>query len=127
MRVARRVTRIAGLVIALASVTGLILIPRHATAQNRIAEEGRAIASARCGICHAVAGSGPSQNRRSPPFRTLHERYPIGMLEQAMRTGVISGHDQMPMFELTPGEIAALVTYLDSLSPAGRHYMKPAY
>jgi len=96
-----------------------------ARSQSSLIEEGRELAAARCGICHAVAPGTESPHRSSPPFATFHEGFPIAMLDQAKGSGVISGHDEMPMFELTPRETAALLTYIDSLSPIRRRYMTP--
>jgi hypothetical protein len=32
----------------------------------------------------------------APPFRTLHERYPVENLEEPLAEGIISGHPSMP-------------------------------
>lgn len=96
-----------------------------ASAQSSLIDEGRALAAARCGVCHAVAPGTESPHRSSPPFAVFHESFPIAMLDQSKESGVISGHDEMPMFELTPHETAALLTYIDSLSPIRRRYMTP--
>lgn len=101
------------------------LLVQPAVAQVSLLAEGRAIALARCGICHATAAGIESPHRSAPPFASLHASYPIAMLEEAKRTGVISGHDEMPMFELTMRETSALLTYIDDLAPLRRSYMTP--
>jgi mono/diheme cytochrome c family protein len=85
---------------------------------------GEVIAAGRCGQCH---GTG-RHDRSSPhplvlPFAQFAERYPIEMLTDALATGTIEGHDEMPMFVLGPDDIRALVAYIDSLSPAGARYL----
>jgi hypothetical protein len=59
------------------------------------------------------------------PFRELHTRYPIEMLIDAQKTGVISGHDEMPMFELSREDMRALLAYIDSFAPGSRRYVRP--
>jgi len=50
-------------------------------------------------------------------FRDLHVRYPIEMLLDAKASGVIGGHDEMPMFDLGLTDMKALLTYIDRLNP----------
>lgn len=104
------------------AIVGL-LICHDAIADDALSARGHLLAVQRCGICHAVGKDGPSPHRISPPFRTLHERYPVEMIVNALRTGVVSGHDEMPMFEFTQGDIQALVTYIDVLNPSGPRYL----
>lgn len=106
-----------GLVIP-ACLAVLLLAGTPALAQS-ITERGRDIAMTRCGTCHAIGPTGDSPHKIAPAFRTLHADYPIEMLSRAMRTGVVSGHDEMPMFEFSRVEIDALLAYIDSLGPVG--------
>lgn len=84
--------------------------------------DGAALAELRCGRCHATGSTGDSPQRGVIPFHRLHERFPIDMLAEAQRTSTISGHDEMPAFELTPEEVRALLRHIDSLAPE-----RPAY
>ena len=88
-----------------------------AAAETAAVERGRLIAAQRCRVCHAVAEAGDSPHAHVIPFRRLHERAPVEMLEAARRTGVVSGHDEMPMFELGRADAAALADYIESLWP----------
>ncbi len=47
------------------------------------------------------------------------------MLTKALTTGVISGHEEMPMRELGFTDVRALLIYIDSLNPVGPQYIKP--
>lgn len=87
---------------------------------------GRAIAEAHCKVCHAIGltDESPTWVNSNTPFRRLHERYPIAMLEEAARTGMISGHDEMPGFDFTLDEVKSLLSYIDSLAPEEPHYVK---
>ncbi len=87
-------------------------------------EKGRAIAEANCSPCHAVGltDESPTRVNANTAFRILHERYPIPMLEEAAKTGSISGHDEMPGFDYSLEDARALLAYIDSLAPD-----KPGY
>lgn len=85
---------------------------------------GEEIAVQRCSVCHATDAKSPSPHKITPPFRDLHQRFPIDMLVEAIGTGTVSGHDEMPMFQFTIEDAQALVTYIDSLSPENARYLK---
>ena len=87
-----------------------------AVAQGTAPERGGLIAAQRCAQCHAVGRQGESPARAAPPFREIGGRGPIPMLEEALRTGVISGHDEMPMFEMKRSEVADLIAYIEHMS-----------
>jgi mono/diheme cytochrome c family protein len=78
---------------------------------------GRVFAETHCGGCHAVGPAGASPYAPAPPFRTLHERYDVEGLAEALAEGILVGHKgekQMPEFVLTPEEIDDLLAYLKS-------------
>ena len=81
-------------------------------------ERGRAYAQRHCATCHAIGRTGSSPYAPAPPFRTLHERYDVEALAEALAEGMIVGHGgarQMPQFVLSPAEIDDLLAYLKSL------------
>jgi mono/diheme cytochrome c family protein len=81
-------------------------------------ERGRAYAERHCATCHAIGRTGASPYSPAPPFRTLHERYDVEALAEALAEGMIVGHGgarQMPQFVLSPAEIDDLLAYLKSL------------
>jgi hypothetical protein len=41
------------------------------------------------------------------------------MLVEALRTGTIEGHDEMPAFDFAQAELMDLLKYIDSLAPEG--------
>ena len=90
---------------------------------------GQRIAERNCGGCHAV-GSGASKLADAPPFRTLHDRYPPGGLDEILQEGMLRpsrmpeegsppSHPRMPMADLDDDEVAQLKAYLSSLDPRG--------
>lgn len=77
---------------------------------------GRTFAEQHCGSCHALGTSGDSPNPKAPPFRTLHERYPVEQLSEALAEGIRIGHPEMPQFDaLDTEQIDDLIAYLKSL------------
>jgi mono/diheme cytochrome c family protein len=87
-------------------------------------ERGQQIAAQRCGVCHATDLKSESPHNITPPLRDLHRRFPIDMLVEATRSGLVSGHDEMPMFQFSLTEVRDLIAYIDSLSPANARYLK---
>lgn len=51
----------------------------------------------------------------APPFRLLHERYDVELLEGALVEGLVTGHPAMPEFEFDPTQARAIIDYLTSL------------
>lgn len=81
-------------------------------------ERGRAYAQRNCATCHAIGRTGNSPYAPAPPFRTLHERYDVEALAEALAEGIVVGHTgvrQMPQFVLSPPQIDDLLAYLKSL------------
>jgi len=74
-------------------------------------------------VCHAIGRDDEWPHAIVTPFRELHTRYPIEMLVDARASGVISGHDEMPMFELSRDDMYALLAYIDSFAPGGLRYL----
>jgi mono/diheme cytochrome c family protein len=99
--------------------------PEAAAQTSSILERGRALAARKCAPCHAVGRDDERPHAIVTPFRELHTRYPIQMLVDALRTGIISGHDEMPMFELSREDMRALLAFIDSFAPRGRRYVRP--
>lgn len=87
--------------------------------QAQILEKGQTIAAANCTPCHAIGHIDPPPVRTNKltSFRDLHKRFPVPMLIEAVKSGSIEGHDEMPAFDFAPEEMAALLAYIDSFSP----------
>jgi mono/diheme cytochrome c family protein len=81
-------------------------------------ERGRAYAERSCSVCHAIGLTGASAYPPAPPFRTLHERYPVEDLAEALAEGISVSHRgprQMPEFRLSAPMIDDFLAYLKSL------------
>jgi mono/diheme cytochrome c family protein len=76
---------------------------------------GKAFAQANCSHCHSIDKVTRSPLAIAPPFRTLHERYPVESLEEALGEGITTGHPSMPEFRLDPGQVGDFISFLKSL------------
>ena len=98
----------AGLVATcLSTVPAAALDPRE--------QRGFTLAKVDCAKCHAISKVGDSPLREAPPFRTLHQRYPIQDLAESLAEGISTGHPAMPEWRLDPGQIGELIAYLKTL------------
>ena len=102
---------------------GRILIPlaftlislTPATAASPKEQRGKTFALNNCAKCHSIDKVSPSPLKIAPPFRTLHKRYPIETLGEALAEGISTGHPTMPEFRLEPDQIGDLLSYLTTL------------
>jgi cytochrome c len=78
-------------------------------------EQGKRLALLYCAKCHATDKVSPSPLRIAPPFRTLHERYPVGMLQEALGEGIVTGHPTMPEFRFDGDQVDDFIAFLKTL------------
>jgi cytochrome c len=79
------------------------------------AQRGRSFVTTNCAQCHSVDKYTASPLKIAPPFRTLHERYPVEDLQESLAEGIVVGHPTMPQFKLDPGQVDDVITYLKTL------------
>jgi len=79
------------------------------------AQRGLVFVQTNCARCHSVDKVSASPLKMAPPFRTLHQRYPVESLEEALGEGIVTGHPTMPEFRLDPGQIADVIAFLKTL------------
>ncbi|MFV0298340.1 MAG: c-type cytochrome [Hyphomicrobiaceae bacterium] len=94
------------------------------SAAEDLVARGAAIAAAKCYKCHAVGPAGPSPDGKTVPLRDLGGPYPSKMLVDGLKSGTLSGHEEMPQFDLGVDGVRAIAAYIDSLNPKGPHYLK---
>lgn len=95
-----------------------VLLPQLARSEEALspaAQRGLVFVRARCAQCHSVDRVGPSPLKVAPPFRTLHDRYPVESLQESLAEGIVTGHPSMPEFQLDPGQVTDVISYLKSL------------
>lgn len=78
-------------------------------------QRGFVFVKANCSTCHAVGRYGDSPLAIAPPFRTLHENYPVEDLAEALAEGIVVGHPTMPQFQLEPDQVDDVIAYLKTL------------
>lgn len=89
-----------------------------ATSRSDATKRGELLAKENCSSCHAIGLKGDSPNPKSPPFRTLSQRYQIEALEEALGEGITMGHGEanMPHFIFEPDDIGDLIAYLKKIN-----------
>jgi mono/diheme cytochrome c family protein len=95
------------------AVTLITLTPAMAASPQE--QRGKTFALNNCAKCHSVDRASPSPLKIAPPFRTLHKRYPIETIGEALAEGISTGHPTMPAFRLDPDQIGDLLAYLKTL------------
>lgn len=96
-------------------VAMILALTRGAFALDPDAQRGLTFAQTNCSKCHAIGPAGPSLLPIAPPFRTLHERYPVENLAEALAEGIVTGHPNMPQFQLDIAQIRDLIAYMKTL------------
>lgn len=104
-------------------MTGRVLLPlvltlvtlTPATAASPQEQRGKTFAMNNCAKCHSIDKVSASPLKIAPPFRTLHKRYPVETLSEALAEGIQTGHPSMPEFQLEPDQIGDLLAYLKTL------------
>ena len=106
-------------VLGLAPVVAVLAFARlpanGSEALSPAAQRGLALVSNNCARCHAIDKVSASPVHLAPPFRTLHEHYPVEDLEEPLAEGIVTGHPMMPEFRFDPGEVNDIITYLKTL------------
>ena len=103
--------------LVLVAVAASVGLPQHASAQAERAQRGLTFARVNCARCHSIDKVSPSPLAVAPPFRTLHQRYPVETLEEALAEGIVTGHPTMPEFRLEPDQIGNFIAFLKTLEP----------
>jgi cytochrome c len=93
--------------------TFMLMTP--AVAMSPAEQRGKTFAVTHCARCHSVDNVTRSPLKIAPPFRTLHLRYPVEDLAEALAEGIETGHPNMPVFQLEPDQINDLLSYLKTL------------
>ena len=79
------------------------------------AQRGFTFVRVHCSHCHSIDKVSESPLSVAPPFRRLHERYPVESLQESLAEGIITGHPSMPEFKLDPGQVNDVISYLKTL------------
>jgi cytochrome c len=92
-----------------------LIMTTQVLAASPAEQRGKTFVLANCARCHSIDRVSPSPLKIAPPFRTLHLRYPIETLGEALAEGISTGHPTMPEFRLDPDQIHDVLSYLKTL------------
>ena len=92
-------------------------LPGTANAEAALpaAQRGLVFVRVHCAQCHAIDKLSPSPLAAAPPFRTLHRKYPVENLQEALAEGIVTGHPSMPEFRLDLGQVNDVITFFKTL------------
>jgi mono/diheme cytochrome c family protein len=93
----------------------MLVMLTSAIAASPAEQRGKTFVLNNCARCHSIDKVTASPLKIAPPFRTLHLRYPIETLGEALAEGIYTGHPTMPAFQLDPDQIHDLLSYLKTL------------
>jgi cytochrome c len=93
----------------------VLVLASPAWAVSPAEQRGKAFALTNCARCHSIDRVTQSPLKIAPPFRTLHLRYPVEDLGEALAEGIVTGHPTMPEFQLEPDQIHDLLSCLKTL------------
>jgi len=98
--------------VCFAMLTLTAVSARAAGALSPAEQRGRVLVMTHCARCHSVDKVTPSPLAIAPPFRTLHERYPVEDLQEPLAEGIVTGHPTMPEFRFDAGQVGDVIAYL---------------
>jgi cytochrome c len=78
-------------------------------------QPGEVIARGLCSPCHAIDATGESKLPAAPRFRSLDIRTDLSKLAQRIREGLMTGHEDMPVFRSGRDDADAMVAYIRSI------------
>jgi cytochrome c len=81
---------------ALRQTLATLLAITPALAASPAEQRGKTFALTNCARCHSIDRVTQSPLKIAPPFRTLHNRYPVESLAEALAEGIQTGHPTMP-------------------------------
>jgi cytochrome c len=98
------------------AVVALLLMaaPVAARAETPI-QRGQVIARGMCSPCHAIGTSGESRHPAAPRFRVLDNHTDLSKLSRRIREGILTGHEDMPLFRFNNDDADAMVAYIRSI------------
>ena len=102
-------TALGGLLACLVLLAGATPLAASSVAQ------GKRLALTHCARCHSIDKVSPSPLTIAPPFRTLHERYPVETLQEALAEGIVTGHPTMPEFSFDADQVGDFIAFLKTL------------
>jgi cytochrome c len=79
-------------------------LPTRCDELSPAAQRGLTIMRTNCARWHSIDKVSESPLKIAPPFRTLHQRYPVESLEESLSEGIITGIRPCPNSASTPAK-----------------------
>jgi mono/diheme cytochrome c family protein len=102
-------------VTSLSVALALTWVAQSSFAAETLQQRGREIAQGLCSQCHAIGLIGDSPHTAAPRFRTLEDRIDLSKLSRRIQEGLLTGHEDMPMFRFDRNDADAMVAYIRSI------------
>jgi mono/diheme cytochrome c family protein len=93
----------------------MVAAAQPSLATETLQQRGKRLSQRLCGECHAIEQSGASPMPAAPRFRELDNRLDLSQLPRRIRNGLLSGHQDMPMFRFSRDDADAIVAYMRSI------------
>ena len=78
-------------------------------------QQGRILVEKMCGGCHAIGKDDTSPHVAAPAFRILDRQLDLDSFADRLRRGLLTGHQDMPMFRLSRDDAYAITAYIRSI------------
>jgi len=78
-------------------------------------QRGEVLARGLCARCHAIGVTGDSPLPAAPRFRMLDNQTDLSKLARRIREGLMTGHEDMPVFRADRNDADAMVAYIRSI------------
>jgi cytochrome c len=86
-----------------------------AAEDSKFAAQGRVIVDRLCASCHAIGRTDRSPHVAAPPFRNLDRQTDLDTLAARLREGLMTGHQDMPMFRFSREDAWSAAAYIRSI------------
>jgi cytochrome c len=78
-------------------------------------QRGEVIARGLCSPCHAIGRTDKSKLPAAPAFRDLDKQTNLSKLSRRIQEGLLTGHEDMPLFRAGRGDADAMAAYIRSV------------
>lgn len=86
-----------------------------AAEHTSLTQRGHALVAKMCAGCHAVEKDDTSPHVAAPAFRNLDRRTDLDSFADRLRRGLMTGHQDMPMFRFGRDDAYAVSAYIRSI------------
>jgi cytochrome c len=101
---------------AYAGAVAFLALAASSTAMaDPLQQRGEVLARGMCSPCHAIGKTGNSKHPAAPRFRTLDSQTNLSKLARRLQGGLLTGHEDMPLFRFNADDADAIAAYVRSI------------